>query len=327
MRTDDPMESQDGQADQGPALSARQIWIRFLLYPAHTLPTAAAPVLVGAGLAARDGVFSPWPVLWAFLGSWLIHVGGVLADNDALLRRHPDVPEHPELLQAVASGVLDLDKLRLVARACIVIGASPALYLVAVGGPLVLVIGAVGVLASLGYAAAGTRYARFGLADPIFFVLFGIVAVVGIYYVQAAPALASTWASFAVLDALPPRAFLVGLPVGALVTNVLVIDDIRDRGFDAEKGWRTTAVRFGLAGSRLEYVALTAFAYAAPFAFWLWLPASAWVLLPLATLPVALSILHAVLTKHTTPDLLAMTPRASFLSLAYAGLLGAGLAA
>lgn len=48
----------------------------------------------------------------------------------------------------------------------------------------------------------------------------------------------------------PWPVWVVGLPCGALVTNVLIIDDIRDRHFDRVKGWRTVAVRFGLVGSR-----------------------------------------------------------------------------
>ena len=60
---------------------ARELWVRLLLYPTHTLPTAAAPVLVGVGLAARDGVFAVLPALAAFAGSWMIHVGGVFLDN------------------------------------------------------------------------------------------------------------------------------------------------------------------------------------------------------------------------------------------------------
>jgi hypothetical protein len=35
----------------------KRIWVDLLLYPAHTMPTAAAPVMVGAALAAHDGVF------------------------------------------------------------------------------------------------------------------------------------------------------------------------------------------------------------------------------------------------------------------------------
>jgi 1,4-dihydroxy-2-naphthoate octaprenyltransferase len=57
------------------ARSSRHIWVKFLLYPTHTLPTAAAPVLVGVGLAIHDGVFAPLPALIGFLASWLVHVG------------------------------------------------------------------------------------------------------------------------------------------------------------------------------------------------------------------------------------------------------------
>ena len=69
--------------------------------------------------------------------------------------------------------------------------------------------------------------------------MFGVVAVAGAYYVQAAPAYGATAGSLLVLQALPLKALVVGLPVGALVTNVLLVDDIRDRNFDALKGWRT----------------------------------------------------------------------------------------
>ena len=65
----------------------RAIWTRFLLYPGHTLPTAIAPVLIAAGLSIRDGIFAPVPLLLAFVGSWLIHLAGVFADNHELLRR------------------------------------------------------------------------------------------------------------------------------------------------------------------------------------------------------------------------------------------------
>jgi 1,4-dihydroxy-2-naphthoate octaprenyltransferase len=136
--------------------------------------------------------------------------------------------------------------------------------------------------------------------------------VAGAYYIQARE--------------LPASAFLVGLPVGALVTNVLVIDDIRDRGFDALKGWRTPAVRFGIGWSRSEYLGLSLLAYLAPFGFWLGLGYSAWVLLPLLTLPWASQIARVVYRSERREALVPMTPRASLLALGYALLLGLGLA-
>lgn len=316
----------DASVAQGPGPSRREIWVRLLLYPGHTLPTAAAPVLVAVGLALHDDVFAWLPALLAFLGSWLIHVGGVFADNLALLRRHPDVPEHPELLEAARSGSLDLDLLRRATLACFVLGAAPGLYLAWIGGPFVIAIGCIGVLASFAYAGGGLRYARLGLADPVFFLMFGVVAEVGTYYIQVASRAEDVWSRPWVAEGLPLEIFLVGLPVGALVSNVLVIDDIRDRTHDARKGWRTTAVRFGLRGSRALYLGFDAFAFLAPLALWRGLGFGAWVLLPWLCLPLAAPIARAVLTKDTTADLFPMTPRASLLAMTYAALLGLGLA-
>ncbi|MCA8956834.1 MAG: UbiA family prenyltransferase [Planctomycetes bacterium] len=305
-----------------PRTAARRIWIRFLLYPAHTLPTAAGPVLVAAGLAVRDDVFAPLPLALALLGSWLIHVAGVLADNHELLRRHHAVPEHPELLCALRDGTLTLRQLRGVIVACLVAAVLAGIYPVLLAGIPALVVGAVGVLASLGYASGPRPYAALGLADPIFLLMFGVVAVVGSYAVQAA----AVRPDFA-WTALPHTAYVVGLPVGCLITAVLVIDDIRDRHFDADKRWRTTAARFGLTTSRIEWVALAGLAYAMPLWFWLGLGFGPLVLLPWLTAPAAFVLGRAVCRFDSTADLLRMTPRTSILSVAFAGLLGVGLAA
>ena len=69
-----------------------------------------------------------------------------------------------------------------------------------------------------------------------------------------------------------------------------------------------------------------AFAYVAPFAIWLGLGFSAWVLLPLATLPLAARAVRAVLTHDDTASLFPWTPRTAMLGLLYAALSGAGLA-
>ena len=307
------------------SLSAREIWVKLLLYPSHTLPTAAAPVLVGIGLALRDNIFVPLPVLIAFLASWLIHVGGVFTDNYQLLRRHPDIPEHPELLQALQTGTLTFPGLRGAILGCFGLAAITVPYLISIGGSAALAIGMVGAASSYCYAGWPQPYVKHGLADPIFLVMFGIVAVVGTYYIQWAALNGMPAHGLAALQRLPWDIYLVGLPVGALVTNVMVIDDIRDRKFDAAKGWRTVSVRFGLIGGRTEYLGLTAFAYILPLAFWIWFGSSAWILLPLLTLPVAYKIARAVSTLDQTRDLLRMTPRASYLAVTYAALQATGL--
>jgi len=311
----------------GPAeLSAREIWIRLLLYPSHTLPTAAAPVLVGIGLAVRDDIFSPLPMLIGFLASWLIHVGGVFNDNYELLRRHPNVPEHPELLQALHSGTLTFAGLRNAILVCFLLAGLTGPYLLSIGGTAAFAIGIVGAASGYFYAGGPQPYVKHGLADPIFFVMFGIVAVAGTYYIQWAALHGMASHGLDAMLQLPWEICLIGLPVGALVVNVMLIDDIRDRHFDAAKGWHTFAVRFGLSGIRGEYLAFSALAYVLPLAYWLWLDFSAWILLPLLTLPLAYKVAQAVCRFDQTKDLIMMSPKASYLSLIYSALLAVGVA-
>ncbi len=308
------------------ALSAREIWIRLLLYPSHTLPTAAAPVLVGVGLAVRDHIFAPLPMLIGFLASWLVHVGGVFNDNYELLHRHSNVPEHPELLQALQSGTLTSAGLRNAILVCFALTALTGPYLLGIGGSLAFVIGIIGIASGYFYAGGPQPYVKHGLADPIFIAMFGVVAVAGTYYIQWAAMHSAASHGLDAMQQLPGDVFLVGLPVGALVTNVMLVDDIRDRHFDAVKGWHTFAVRFGLRGIRGEYISLCAFAYAMPLACWLWLGFSVWIFLPLLSLPLAWKVARAVCRFDQTKDLLMMSPMASYLSLIYSALLAVGVA-
>jgi 1,4-dihydroxy-2-naphthoate polyprenyltransferase len=326
-----PAESEPSRAGPPAAAPAetspfpRSIWVDLLLYPTHSLPTAATPVIVGAGLAFHDGVLAPLPVLVAFLGSWAIHVAGLFADNHELLRLHPEVLEHPELTLAVRDGTLKLSTLRAAAAGAIALAVLTAPYLYATGGSPVLAMGAVGIAASLWYHGRPWAYVRTGLADPVFVLMFGVVGVVGTYYIGAVGAQAAP-APWAVLRALPLEAFVVGLPGGALVTSVMLIDDMRDHEFDRAKGWRTGAVRFGLDWSRAEITALVSFAYLAPFAFWLALGLDAWVLLPLASLPLALRNVRAVWRLRRRTELVPWTPRMAMLSAVHSALLAFGLA-
>lgn len=308
-----------------PAPTARTIWVDLLLYPTHSLPTAIAPVLVGAGLAAHDGVLAPLPALVGFLGSWLIHVAGVFTDNHELLREHPTLPEHPELNRAVADGSLRLGALRAAIAACLLLALATAPYLHRVGGAPVLAFGALGIVVSLSYNLGPWAYVRRGHADPIFFLMFGVVGVAGTYYIQRA-AVSGAAEPWRLLGALPATALLVGLPAGALVTSVMLVDDLRDREFDAAKGWRTPTVRRGLPWTRGEIAGLLAFAYAAPLALAVLPGLGPWVLLPLATAPLAWRILRVIRTAPRREDLVPWTPRLAGLAALHSALLALGLA-
>lgn len=318
-------EAGTSPATEGPGVSHRRIWVDLLLYPTHTLPTALAPVLVGVGLGIHDGVFAPLPVLLGFVGSWAIHVAGVFTDNHELLRRHPTVPEHPELNRAIHDGTLRLSTLRAAVAICLALALATAPWLYRIGGAPVLVLGALGIAVSLSYNGGPWAYVRRGHADPIFFLMFGVVGVVGTYYIQVA-ATRGAPAPWALLGSLPAATFLVGLPAGAIVTAVMLIDDIRDHEFDATKGWRTGAVVHGPDWNRSEITALVALAYAAPIAPWLALGFGAWVLLPLASAPLAFVTVRAVRTRRERAELVPLTPKMARLAVVHSVLTALGLA-
>ena len=300
----------------------REIWTRKLLYPGHTLPTAAAPAIVAVGLAWHDRVFAPVPALLALAAGWLIQFAGVVTDNYENLIHQPDDREHPELVEAIRTGLLTLSQLKTTIVASYGLALLAGVYLAAVAGWPVVAIGLASIAASWAYSAGPWPIGRLGLADPLFFFFFGIVSVAGTHYVQAAPAVGpAAW-----LHAFAWRAVALGVPVGALCADILIIDDIRDCVLDAEKGKRTVAVRFGHGWSRVEFVAWQVAAYAALGWFWLGLGFGPAVLLPLLTLPLAARVTRDVFRFDRFADLVPLTPRAAQLTLAYAILLGLGVA-
>ncbi len=307
---------------QASTWSLREVWTRKLIYPGHTLPTAIAPVFVGIGLAIHGHVFAALPAALAFFAGWLIQFAGVVTDNYENLVRQPDDREHPELVQAVASGLLSLNTLRTTIIVSYGLAVLAGFALLAMAGWPVIVIGLLSILASWAYSAGPWPFGRYGFADPLFFLFFGTMSVIGTYYVQAATVLGPEhWR-----QALPMTAVVASLPIGALITNILIIDDIRDRDFDAVKGKNTIAVRFGRGWSRAEFLCLLIFAYLMPFWLWRGFGFSAWVLLPLVTIPIAYLVTRAVWTRDRFQDLVPMTPRMAMLTVAYSVCLAAAFA-
>jgi 1,4-dihydroxy-2-naphthoate octaprenyltransferase len=306
---------------QASAWSLREVWTRKLIYPGHTFPTAFAPVVVAVALAKHDGIFAAGPAALAFFVGWLIQFGGVVTDNYTNLIRSPQDREHPELVQAIESGLLSLGILRATVIASYAIAVLIGCALLTIAGWPVIVIGLLSIGASWAYSAGPWPFGRHGFADPLFFLFFGTMSVIGTYYEQAAVILGPEhWR-----DALPLTAVAVSLPIGALITNILIIDDIRDRDFDVAKGKNTIAVRFGRGWSRAEFLCLLIFAYLMPFWLWRGFGFSAWVLLPLLTLPIAGLVAHAVWARDRFQDLVPMTPRMAMLTVAFAICLAAGL--
>jgi 1,4-dihydroxy-2-naphthoate octaprenyltransferase len=268
---------------QTPEISPWRAWL--MAIRPKTLPAAVSPVLVGIALAVADGVFSPLPALAAMVGALLIQIGTNLANDYFDYVKGVDVAERKGPTRVAQSGLVSLTQLRLGIVVTFALAALAGLYLVMVGGWPILAIGVASLISALAYTGGPFPIGYHGLGDLFVFLFFGLAAVCGTYYVQALT--------------VTPATVIAAVPVGALTVAILVVNNLRDIETDRQTGKRTLAVMIGPRGTRLEYVVLLAVAYAVPVLFWLAEWASAWVLLPWLTVPLALRLVR---TLHQTTE-------------------------
>jgi 1,4-dihydroxy-2-naphthoate octaprenyltransferase len=277
-----------------------------------TLPAAVGPVLVGLGVAIGLGVFELLPASGALAVALLLQVASNLANDLFDFRSGADNEDRLGPPRAAALGLLS--QREMVAGMAVVVGLAGlvGLYLVWVGGLVILVLGVLAVVSAFAYSGGPWPYGYHGLGEVFVFAFFGLVAVVGTTYLQTLT--------------LEPLALAAAVPVGALITAILVVNNLRDIDTDRKAGKQTLAVKLGPQGTVAEYDVLLLVAFAVPILLVLVDATSPAVLLALLSAPLALPLLGVV---HAAGDPRRLNPvlqGTARLSLAFSVLFAAGLA-
>lgn len=254
-----------------------------------TLPAAVVPVLVGTAAATRDGLFRLGPFLAALGASVLIQIGTNLANDYFDHQKGADTAERLGPKRLIQNAVATPQQVLLASLLCFGASALIGLYLVFVGGWPILIIGVLSILSGLAYTGGPYPLGYNGLGDLFVFVFFGLVAVAGTYYLHAGT-----------VDVL---AWWAAIPVGLLVTNILVVNNVRDINTDRAVGKRTLATRIGRRATRVQYVLFFVVAYLVPPLLWFASLLSAWALLPWLSLPLAVRAVRGVLVHEDGPTL------------------------
>lgn len=258
------------------AISPSKAWL--LAARPRTLPAAVAPVVVGTALAWHDGAFAAGPAVAAMLVALLLQIAANFANDVFDFQRGADTHERVGPTRVTQSGLIGERTMLVATAVVIVLAAIAGLYLVLRGGVPLLLLGIAAIIATLAYTGGPFPLGYNGLGELFVLIFFGFVAVAGTYYVQV---LHLTWLALA-----------VAVPVGALVTNILVVNNLRDLETDRQAGKRTLAVRFGRAGTQVEYLLLMVVAYLTPLLLWLSGALTVWVLLSWLTLPLAVRLVQ-----------------------------------
>ena len=197
----------------------------------HTLPAALVPVLVGSGLAYGDDVFRLDAFVWALIGALSIQIAANFANDASDAKRGADTENRLGPPRMVALGVITPTQMWAATWIAVGVASVAGVALTLIAGPLILVIGVASLVAMLGYVSGPIPYGYRGYGEVFVFVFFGLVATVGSRYVHNMAAPLSVW--------------LLAVPIGMLVTAILVVNNYRDMETDEAAGKRTLAVILG----------------------------------------------------------------------------------
>ncbi|MEK7991835.1 MAG: 1,4-dihydroxy-2-naphthoate octaprenyltransferase [Thiotrichaceae bacterium] len=212
------------------------------------------PIMLGTMLAWREfQVFSPVLLGLSLLAGVLLHAAtNVLNDYFDHLNQADEFNTEP--LTPFAGGSRMIQNQILTPKETYYFGLMLLSIAMAIGLILVwltglglLWIGLIGVLSAYFYSAPPFAFHSRGLGELLVGLNFGILTVLGAYYVQTQH-----------FDMLP---IIAAIPLACLVTAILYINEFPDYEADKKAGKNTLVVRLGLSAAQSIYVALIALSF------------------------------------------------------------------
>lgn len=248
----------------------------------RTLLAAFVPVMVGSAVAFNEGKLNIIFSLAALICSVLIQVGTNFTNDLYDFLKGADTIKRKGPRRVLASGLISVNEMKLGVVVTFLTSFLLGLFLVYHGGTVILVIGVLSIIAGLAYTAGPYPLAYNGLGDIFVFMFFGIIGTVGTYYLHT--------------KELSFVSFISSIPVGALVTNILVVNNYRDIEEDKTAGKKTLAVKLGKNFTRYQFTFLIVLSFLIPLILFAFLNSSIWIFLPYLTLPIAYKVLTMIYT-------------------------------
>ena len=247
----------------------------------RTLPLSLAGVLLGCKLALAEWQVNGWVVVLVCLTTVCLQILSNLSNELGDVLRGTDTAERQGPAYGLNSGQMTLAQMKRLVRVFVLLccGFGVAMVWVSFGtffclpSICLLVLGAAAIWAAMRYTLGRNPYGYRGLGDIFVFIFFGLVSVMGAYFVCAHRI--DSW------DLVLPAA-----GIGFFSMGVLNINNIRDMRTDATNRV-TMALRLGLKRARIYQTVLICLGWASMIAYALLAGRHWWFLL---TLP--LYVLH-----------------------------------
>ena len=294
------------------------IWL--LAIRPTTLPASVSGVVVGLGAARATGApFRLDTALGCMAVALLLQVCANLANDLSDFRRGADTPERLGPTRVTAAGLVTVGQLEAAIVLVLVTAGIVGGWLATLGGPVLVALGVAAILAALAYTGGPFPYGYHGLGELFVFVFFGFVAVIGTAELQS--------------GRVELLYVLAAIPVGALTTAILVVNNLRDAATDRAASKRTLAVMLGEGFARAEYLGCLVVSWVVPVGLVVarWggasVAAGPLTLLPLSTIPMAVPLWRTVCADGDPRRLNPVLRGTARLTLVFALLFTVGLVA
>ncbi len=185
----------------------------------RTLPAAIAPVIVGTSLVAPNPIWSN--ALLALLVALSLQIGVNFSNDYSDGIRGTD-NDRVGPMRLVGSGVAKPEHVLAAALTFFALAGLVGLILALRTSLWLILVGALSILAAWGYTGGKRPYGYRALGEISVFLFFGVVAVLGTFFVQSGKITALS--------------IVASIPVGAQACAILVLNNLRDRNKDSESG-------------------------------------------------------------------------------------------
>ncbi|WP_299821140.1 1,4-dihydroxy-2-naphthoate polyprenyltransferase [uncultured Pontibacter sp.] len=227
-----------------------KVWIS--AFRPRTLPLALSCIGMGGFMAAADGYFNGAIVALCVLTTLFLQILSNLANDYGDTKHGADSVHREGPMRAVQAGHITASHMKtgMIAFSLLSLVSGLVLLWVAFGAEGMLLflvflgLGLASIWAAINYTAGDKPYGYAGLGDIFVFTFFGLVGVLGTYYLQA--------------QQLEFAAVLPALICGFFATAVLNVNNIRDIKSDTLAGKRSIPVRLGPEKARVYHLILLA---------------------------------------------------------------------
>ena len=226
----------------------------------RTLPLALASIAMGGFVASTQKTFNLQAVLMAGLTTLLLQILSNFANDYGDFSKGTDDENRLGPKRTVQSGEVTAREMKLAMLAFSLLSLASGLIMLLyyvqlpVTETLLFVgLGIAVIAAAIKYTTGKNPYGYAGLGDFFVFIFFGLVAVLGTYFLAT-----QAWKWSVLLPA---------IAMGMLSTGVLNLNNIRDYTNDKNKGKRTLAVKLGVDGAIYYHTALTSIPFMALLAY------------------------------------------------------------